>query len=301
MTSCAENPSNSSGSSSQSSPDTQVDYLCEDNDYGYYLKEDSLGKHIYRQNKISKENTLLKSEQDLHRLVLSNDWLYYDSAGEQNICRIKTNGEDFSVILNYKSLQEDEEDSTTGLWVVDNKLLVRMAFPLYCYDIESGKTINVSWDARSNVQVVGNKVYFCGKDFSISEMDIQTGEIQVILQGDIRDKEESKNLYKNFIFVGDIMYYYKRNPDGLYRYQNSESTLVYDNSDVNEFSLFEYDGKLYFIVRNGETIKLIQYNPIDEKVTEVLTCNDFRSGPKIKDGYFYYQDSEDNIKRIKIP
>ena len=295
MTGCA-------GRSSLSS-ETKTDYLYEDMNYGYYLKEDSFGDHIFRQNKSTKEITLLKSEKIIHQFILSNDWIYYDSVEEQNICRIKTNGKEHIVILNYKSLQEYKEQPITGLWVMDELLFFRMTFELYRYDLQSEKIDKIYTDARQ-IGFFEKDIYFVGKEASIYKMNIHSNDPQVLLKSESNfsdnNKTNWKDLYKNFIFVDGIMYYYKRNPDGLYRYQNGESTLICNNSDVNEFSLLEHSKKLFFVVRSVETSKLMKYDPASGKTTEVATCNDYSSGSKIKDDYFYYRDSNGKEKQIKI-
>lgn len=261
MTGCTKNPSKSSEDSLvTSSPSLQIDYLFED-----------------------------------------NDWRYYDSVKDKNICRVKINGEEYSVILNYKSLQEYDEQPITGLWVIDELLFFRMTFELYRYDLQTQTLTEIDGDARQ-VGFLGKDVYFSGREATIYRMNIHDNEPTALLKSEMNgdNKEKWKNLYKNFIFVDGVMYYYKRNPDGLYRYQNGESTLIDNNPAINEFSLFEHDNKLYYVVLRDELSKLTQYNPKDGKISELATCSDYSSGSTIKDGYFYYLDSEGKEKQTKI-
>lgn len=115
-------------------------------------------------------------------------------------------------------------------------------------------------------------------------------------------------LYSNFIFIGDTMYYTRRRERSdsgfylveLFRYEKGESRLISDEPDINEYSLFESDGKLYYVVRSGERKKLMEYNPKDENIAEVVKCDDFRRDGKIVKGYFSYKDEDWVVRRVKI-
>ena len=272
--------------------------MLEDDENWYYFDDG-----IYKINKKDGASVLVYQEKILRTNHLSNSWIYDDYIYYVNvdwyICRVKTSGQDHSVILDVKQFWEYDEQPVHGIIVIDNKLFVQMSFELYCYDMKIATT--VAHDARQ-IGVLGKDIYFCGRDATINKMNVIDKEPQVILQSNMNgdDKREWKNLYKDFIFVDGIMYYYMRNPDGLYRYQNDKSRLVSDDANINEFSLFENDGELYFITRCDEADKLMRYDPEDEKITEVLVCSDFVRGPKIIDGYFYYLNSEYEIEQLKL-
>lgn len=272
--------------------------MLEDDENWYYFDDG-----IYKINKKDGASVLVYQEKILRTNHLSNSWIYDDYIYYVNvdwyICRVKTSGQDHSVILDVKQFWEYDEQPVHGIIVIDNKLFVQMSFELYCYDMKIATT--VAHDARQ-IGVLGKDIYFCGRDATINKMNVIDKEPQVILQSNMNgdDKREWKNLYKDFIFVDGIMYYYMRNPDGLYRYQNDKSRLVSDDANINEFSLFEHDGELYFITRCDEADKLMRYDPEDEKITEVLVCSDFVRGPKIIDGYFYYLNSEYEIEQLKL-
>lgn len=91
-----------------------------------------------------------------------------------------------------------------------------------------------------------------------------------------------------------------RNPDGLYRYQNGESILIYNGADVNEFSMFEYNGELYFVDRGKSTVILMRYSPEDESLTQAAEIDNYSSGTQIQDGCFYYLDSDGKEQCAKI-
>ena len=68
-------------------------------------------------SKSSDFTSVTPSSSQIDYLFEDNDWRYY--VEDKSICRVKTNGEDRSVILNYKSLQEYDEQPITGLWVTN--------------------------------------------------------------------------------------------------------------------------------------------------------------------------------------
>lgn len=280
--------------------DTPIDYVCEDKENGYYYEETSTGYELYRQSKKDQKKTLLRRENLICNLVLFGNWLYYVAA-DQNICRVTKDGGDSAIVLNCKSLQGHAEEPVLSLHIVDNLLFIQMSFALYRYDLQSQKTDEIYYDAR-RIGIMGNDIYFSGREATIYKMDVHDDAPKAVLQSEINgdNKEEWKNLYKNFIIADDILYYYKRNPDGLYRYRNGESVLIDNDSGIDEFSLYEHDKQLYYITRRDGTVKLMQYNPQDGQITEAAVCSDYNSGFKIKNGYFCYRDSAGKERQVQI-
>ncbi len=119
---------------------------------------------------------------------------------------------------------------------------------------EAGKTWVWTYDNAGNI-------------LSRTEYAYTTGEL-----GEVLDTvtygygaTESK-IYKNFIIIDNVLYYYMRNPDGLYRYENGESSLIDDNESVNEFSLSEKDGKLFYTVSVNGNEEAFEYDPANKTV-----------------------------------
>lgn len=222
-------------------------------------------------------------------------WIYYDAVEEQSICRVRNDGQELSVILNYQSLLEFEGQSITGLWVIDDILFFRTTYKLFRHNLLSKKTDEIYYDARQ-IGFSGNDIYFVGRESTIYQMNIHDNVPTPILKSDADFSDSNKNnwkyLYKNFVIVDDVLYYYMRNPDGLYRYQNNESILIYNSADVHEFSMFEYNKELYFVDLGETTDILMKYSPEDGSLTQSAEIYDYVSGTKIQDGCFYYQDSD---------
>ena len=272
----------------------QMYYSFEDNNNWYYFD-----KGLYKQSKKDFITTLISNEEKFGAYCMYKDWIYYVSLN-QDVVRVKTNGEEFSIILNVKQFWEYEDEPTHGLAVFDDTLFIQMSFCLYSYNLKNKEIIKISEDARE-FGILENKLYYCGRNCTIYEWDIQSETNKALLESKDILQEKSTNLYKNVIIVANNVYYYMRRPDGLYLFKNGESKLISNNADINEFSLFEHDNKLYYLIFYNDTNKLMQYDPITENVKEMLVCDDYSGDPKIKNGYFYYMDSKNNIKSVKLP
>ena len=280
-------------------PAEKIVYMCEDDENGYYYEETSSGYELYGQNKSSRDIKLIRSEDYIYNLVLADSMLYFIGS-DQNICRVKNTGDDYSVVLQASSLQKYDNEPVWGFCLVDDLLFVQMSFELYRYDFNTKEIKKVCDDARVIGQS-GDDVYFSGIEGTIFKMNACSGETSALLQPEKteNDNENTKNLYKNFVFVDDVMYYYKRNPDGLYRYRDGKSTLIDENSDINEASLFSYDHKLFYVVRGDNNI-LMQYDPSDDDVSVAAVFSGYGSGKKIYNGYFYYTDSNGDSQKVLI-
>lgn len=226
---------------------------------------------------------------------------YYVNESDKTICRIDANDKEASVILNYQSVLEHDEQHISYLSVVDELLFFRTTFNLYRYDLKTQDLAEIYYDARS-VGITGNDIYFLGREATVYKMNIHDTQPTAILESEIsgNDKYQWKNLYKNFIFVDDVMYYYKRNPDGLYQFENDVSTLIDSNTKINEFSLVEHNGNLCYIAIDGETAEVFEYNPKDKTINSLVKCNDYKENAVIKDGYFCYIDLHDNKLKKQI-
>lgn len=268
--------------------------VLEDRENWYFSSE---GDGIYSVNKSTGKKSLIYKAEVLDTSYLHDEWIYFVDAN-WDICRVKTSGEDHTVLLNAKQFWEYEEQPIEKLFVAQNKLLIQLTFPLYCYDMDSKEIVKISDDAR-NFEAVGEKVYYCGRDASIYVFDMYTEQSEILLAGDLPPGSD-KRLYKNFVFVEGEMYYYMRQPDGLYCYCNGSNISISNDTKINEFSLLSYGEKLYFVIRGEDNDRLMQYDPAEKSLTEVLRCSDFVRGAKIVDGYFYYLDSASEIREVKI-
>ena len=276
----------------------QIYYSLEDDDAWYYYDNG-----IYRLDKTTGQVAFLYAA-EMQRLsgrrlfCMDAGWIYYVNTVAE-ICRVCTNGQIHEVVLDTKPFWRYNNNPVHRLDVVCGKLLFNMGFELYGYDLSTGAIVFLGGDARQYVFHDG-KVYQTGKDFSIAEYDIVTGDHALILKGNRTiDKSQSSNLYVSCEFVGETMYYCMRLPYGLYRYQNGESTLISDDGKINEYSLIEHDGKLFF--HSWTTCALMRYDPDEDSIYTVMDCDNLRSGPKIIGGFFYYLDIGFQVRRLAMP
>ena len=268
------------------------------------------------------EEIILYGESGICDVQFVDGWLYYVKAYDRfssdfKIFRVRPNGKDLSIVLNSVDLEESSGSSFHSVAFAGKHMYVQEGFQFYDYDFETKKVTKIADDV-GDYQVRGNELYFidhAGKTFTIYVMDLTTKSTKILLgDGEYSDRGKAKALYKNFIFVDEVMYYYvlntdgyiddevyyrNPNPDGVYSYIKGESKLIDDSVTINPYSFFEYNGMLYYIIIDDGT-KIMQYDPKDKKVTEVLSLSDYSGEPKIKDGYFYYISPDDKAKKVKI-
>lgn len=277
----------------------EIFFECEDAEYSYYVVEKDGGCEIYRQNKKSEKKELLRTEHVIFALELNDAWIYYADAN-LNVCKIKKDGEDYSVIFNCKDLCDNEIDSINYLLPVNNSIFLRVGgFCLYRYDCNSGKLTKIYYDAR-NIDKGNNEIYYSGREATIYKTDFDSDSSEIVLQSNRNGAENNQNLYKNFVLVNNILYYYKRCPDGLYKYENGRSILIDSNSDINEFSLRSYNDKIYYVARTEETYILMSYDTKLQILSRGIELEDYDRGKKVDDKFFYYVNSEGEDQKVRI-
>jgi len=305
---CKPNPSTSPPSGELSI--VQIYNIVKDYDYWHYAWDGSI-KAFKGDEEIS-----LQGEKRICDVQFIDGWIYYLKAYDEyrggfDIFRIRPNGEEFSVFFNSAEFEDTEHNfaSFNSLAFVDGYMYIQSGLVLYQYDMLT-KTVK-QIGCVSTYHIIDNWLYFIdsAKTFTIYVMNLETEEIKIMFGDEIysRDKEYPKLYYRDFIFIGDIMYYTKgveRNADDysieLFRYENGESTLIDGTDSVKEYSMFEYDGNLYYIAWEDGAGKLMQYNSKDRQIKEISTCSDYSSNPEIKNGYFYYLDSKHEVRHERI-
>lgn len=276
----------------------------EDAEYNYYITKQSNYYEIYRQNKKSGKKQLLRSERYISALALDDEWIYFADV-ERNVCKMKKDGKEYSVVINYEYLCDIELEVVQYLLPVSNYIFIRIVggeFKLYRYDCNSGEMREVYYDAR-NIDTGDNAIYYSGKEATIYKMDFNSDTSEVVLQSNREDEENPQNLYKNFIIVNNILYYYKRCPDGLYRYENGNSILIDNNSNINEFSLCSYKDKIYYVVRtiDIDTDILMAYDTKLQITFRITELEDYdHNKNSADDKFFYYVNSKGESQKVEI-
>jgi hypothetical protein len=217
------------------------------------------------------------------------------------ICTIKKDGTNFSVLLTRDSMPVSNDEIITDLAAYDGCLLLKSNFrTLFLYNLHTAETKVVD-DTVTVFGFHGDKLYYIS-NWSLVVTDIELKEKQVLLQATVEwDKRESKNLVGRVLFVGDDLFYCQRAPYGIYQYLDGERKLIYDGLGIDgEMAVFSHAGKLYFMREEGETDTLIQYDPQTESMTEMLTLSQYKYVYKVIDGYLYFSDLHGKIQKKKI-
>ena len=283
--------------------------MVEDENNYYYIDKNI----IYQKNKLSATALQLYQHQtvndSLSDLFVYDNHLYFFATNQTpyfEIFRINLKLGDVEKVTDYSEITQNDDEFLHSCVYLDGKIYIQMSFKLYCYDIES-KISEKLHDDVGNYQFYNGALYFIDhayRTFSIYKMDLETKKTEIVL-GDgewCEDKTKDKKLYKNFVFIGDIMFYYMRTPDGLYMYKDGKSTLISDNTDINEFSLCEYQNELYFVKNYDEMYILMKYNPSDQKSEEVAILENYAGYGynMIKNGRFYYKGENNNLFYVEI-
>ena len=302
--------SNVSSAESNELSVAQIYNIVKDYDYWYY-QWDGTVKAFKNSDEFS-----LPGEKYIGDVQFFDGWIYYvksynDYSNDFDIFRVRPNGEDCSVVLNSSVFKDEVNSSFHSLTIVDGYMYIHLAIGLYRYNLKSRELEIIDGDVGI-YHISNNRLYFIGharRDFTIYVMDLTTKKTKILLGDGIysREKTHPKLYYSNFIFINDVMFYTKRiiREDDfhlveLYRYKNGKSTLI-DNAaaGIDEYSLFEYEGKLYYVV--GKTTHVLKnYDPKTRKVSKIIELKDYSGGHRIINNVFYYYDHSHNKCQVKI-
>ena len=312
-------PAESSSALPSTSNDDAVEeelFRCDDGENEYYCVESDSDYELFRKSKATGEAVSIRKERYISCLTLADGWLYYAS-NAHDLCRISVTGDGYEKLLDYgewllytNGPGRYDGDDIRIIYVLDSIVFTwQQSFRLFRIDPQTQETFEVTCDART-IRASGDHVYYCGKDFDICMIGPHDEGPTAILESEkIGDNSRDwQSIYKNFIFIGDTMYYYKRLPDGLYSYRNGESVLIDDYENTDEFSMDEYNGKLYYMARSesyyeqdgDKSSRLMCYNPESGVLSKVADCDSYSSGGYVSDGKYYYRDYDENQCEIMI-
>lgn len=283
-------------------------FRCGDEDNEYYCVDSGMEYKLCHKNKATGEVSIIRKEDYISCLTFSGSWVYY-AANSHEVCRVGVTGTGYSKLLDYSDRLQYDGDDVRSIYIMDGVLFARQqSFPLFRFDTQTRIIDEISANTLM-VGILEDSIYYNDTDFTVYRMNAHDEKPTVFLKSEIDrvNKENSSNLYKSFLFLDGVMYYYKRSPDGLYSNSNGESIMIDDNSFIDEFSLNSYNSKLYYVVRNKNYqevgyyyAKLMCYNPTDGVVSDVVYCDDYASSIRISEGVFYYFDKSNNERKVVI-
>ena len=236
-------------------------------------------------------------------ITVNGDWLYY-GATDGKVYKIQTNGRQRTLLFDAQPFFTYDDDAVNYLYAFGETVFFRCdGFMLYKYDCATKKTKLIYWDAR-RIRINDGKMYLLGKDYSIFEMALSGNEPTAILSSKREgvNEEAWTDIYKDLIFVDNVMYYYKRNTDGLYKFQNGQSTLIDNTPSFTDYGLLEYENILYYTVyENGTVWKLKEYNPVTNAINTISIIEDYKNlSGSISNGIFIYLTESGDVLQIKI-
>jgi hypothetical protein len=284
--------------------DVGTSAITEDDDYIYYCAKDGM----YRLDKKSKKDELFLKQENSRQLLLDGDFIYFtlNEAEEKQICRVDKRGNNFMKVFSGKL-------NTKGAFIGDffiggNKLIIGTApgYPAYSYDMTSKEMKQITDDV-SFFQLHKGYLYYndhAEKTFTIYRKNLNESKAEIVL-GQGVNKPES-NVYYNFIFLGEDMFYsaYKTTGKyGLYCYSNGKSSTINDQYNGRIYDLSEYKGNIYYSVDTESKDKnFMKYDIASKTESQIGVLMDYRKGSPIKiiNGFAYYYISDGSIKTIQV-
>ena len=245
-------------------------FAFEDKQYWYCVDNADEGlQTLYKKSKKDDSITLLLKMPSIYPVGLSGGWIYYSTYNEDNkmfdLFRIDTDGKRQSCLLTADQFPE-RNFGLRQTFIVDNKVYIVILSGFYYYDINK-KTLTDLEAPVIEYEIIGKYIYYCTNNFSIFRMDLHTQVVEMLLKGERGEQDKPK--YKNLCFLDGEMYFYMRDPDGLYVYQNGNPKLITDDARIIDDSLFAQEHKLYCFKYIGDKRVLIEYDPSNETIREI--------------------------------
>lgn len=295
---------------------SQFFHMYEDEDYWYCWTESG----IYRQGKTDHINTFVSD----HGFIRENGlycmfgalsgWLYYVEQLEDASCvefwRMDNNGENKTFLFDNITIGIDNVNTIRFSYnIFGNYLHVSDTYDHYFFYIDvdgsftDEPTFILDGDCEG-MERVGEKLYYT-RYFSLYEFDLETKTESVLLEyyNSPEGKSEYRNLIANFVTSKGEIYFYQREPYGIYRYADGERKLIFE-AENSYWYLRPYNGKLYFDARQylsycDNKVVIMQYDQVADQLTEFLAvdnCLDW----KIMFGIFIYWDTVGNQYTIPL-
>lgn len=249
----------------------------------------------------------INGEKQICSMQYSDGWLYYVKANDNNsvdfdIIRISpADGTEF-VIVNSKDLKDDVGGSFLDFLVTKTFVYIRKGYKFYRVNLSDGKIVQLA-DAVGSYVVHNDAVYFnliLDDEFTVCCADTKETEPKILL----RNAEYAKHHKSGKIIIADDALFFvvksdKNNLTDLCKYENNASSVI-ENDPIYEDSLFEHNGKLYYVIDEDEKKQLIEYDPRLEMRSAVLSFDGYYAGGKISGDYFCFLDRNKQLTAIKM-
>ncbi|MDP4147167.1 MAG: DUF5050 domain-containing protein [Bacillota bacterium] len=298
--STASTKSGSTNSSSQADTNTlnegewKGNDIVEDDNFIYYSNKDGIRKI----DKKTGSDKLISKQKEVYELALSGEYIYFLSGQEDNIgvFRIDKEGKKFSKMFDGNMVPYPNQ--IKKLKVVNDKIYISSAMVVYSFDIPSGQFKLVNNDA-DEYDIHNDYMYYIDhgqRTFTIYKENLADMKTEIVLGKGLSMPQS--DIYDNFLFIGDDLYYTTRYPYGLFRYDNGKSIPITNNDGKMIEELIAYKGNVYYITFGDNNVeKLMRYCPKDNTISQVVELKNYSNYIRIVNGYVYY--STESHKKIR--
>ncbi|GHU83932.1 hypothetical protein FACS189415_7440 [Bacteroidia bacterium] len=218
----------------------------EEGDYTYGFKDDG----VYKIGKSNPVVQRLYTADDVYSLYEYEGQLYFNT--DNKIYKMDLDGGNVATVLDAKEHTEKQNDMVIENFSLSQGYIVfSSALELFRYRLSDGNLMDLNEDAYI-FELVGNNLYYIDhaeRTWTIFCYDLNTNK-RTIIRGENVYKP-SHDVIRDFLFIGEDLYYYKREPNQICKYDpGGNDTVICDYSHLfNPISLDgEYQGKLYYWV-----------------------------------------------------
>ena len=217
--------------------------IVEDDESIFYAKNDG----IYKLDKVSGKIERICEIECAGGLQLYKDKVFFMVTEEDYntiLYSMTKGGADLAVVINAETLGDD-----CGLYnyqIVDDVIYIVNLSYAGCYDLNTGEIrVLIEGGLIDDAQVVDGHLYYIehGKNFTIYDMNLKTGKTKILLGEGIY--LPNKYIYWDFMWVGDVFFYFQRMPQGVFLCKDGNDIVIFDGNV--ERSMTAIGDQLYFV------------------------------------------------------
>lgn len=283
--------------------------IVEDSSYIYYCNKEGINK-TYKKNG---KHELIYKQDKIGNLVLAKDCIYFvKNCTPQKIFKIKKNGQDCTQVFDEQKVYDYDNveysldkdvGNITNFNVINNKIYILFNIsPIYCYDLKS-KELKLMVRDVSEFEIVNQDIYYRDygeRTWTIYKKNLNDMKTQIVLGKGISEPKD--NLYSEFEFIGDKMYYATRVPNGVYCYSDGKNINISNSTNEYINKLLQYNGFLYYVAMDEKNLyKLMKYDAKSNSVFQTAELKDYNGlGLRIVNGYAYFTNTKNKTESIQI-
>ena len=252
----------------------------------------------------------INGEKQICDMQFCDGWIYYVKSNDKNsinfdVFRAKPDGSDESAILNSRELNDDMDGSFMDFLVTERFIYIRKTYRLYRINLGNGEITKI-FDTVNSYTVHNDVVYFdmiFADEFTVCYEDPSETKYTIVLKNPEYSYDECYNKRGKIVFADNVLFFSKKIINNgtvdLCKFMDNEYTII-EAGSVYEDSLFEHNGKLYYVIHENDIDHLIAYDVESGEKVKVLSFNDYCYEGEISNGYYCYLDSNKKIKAVMI-